>query len=398
MHAALTYESFPHIVDGVLAHVDRATALTLRLTCHSLQRAVDRRHAAFLVLTPDGKDGAAVRGPVHRVAALQRLGPESWAQGPAHPSLKVTEHTRVLDIRGHFPATCNLTLLKKAFPSLRTLRICTRKGAYTPYVPIGAQTLVIFTSPHGGDCNPKEYASARRGDLDQLMDTFSGMFGELEENEAPVLPSGVKHRALPKSFRKIIVNMNGEDYAIAEMFHCVLDPPEHIQEIVIVLPRYELSAFVGGFGHVSAETLAIKIIAMDLAELMVGVPHVRYTLVGLESAGRTKTAFLLLLRKQFEKYRFGDVKYADEPELVTKPDGTYDLERKCKEPKKHKAKIDGIMDQLTVLSFKEYVQLVGKARAVEELVEYADGTGRDVRPRGILLNDIRRMGPAAQEE
>lgn len=391
------YEAYPTLFDNIIVEADFQTALALRLCCKTLRHAVDRHQARHLVLTPSGKEGTSVRGPIHRVACLRRLAPKLLLHQQVLSSHQVLQHVRVLDIRGFFPATCNLTHLKKALPGLSVVRLCTRKGAYTPYVPVGAHTVVLFTSPHGGECNPKPYINrGKQGDMEQLVKSFQAMFGD-EPPKVPVLPRGILPRKLPKSVRRIVVNMSGEDYAIAEMYHFVLDPPEHVKEIVIVLPRVEDFGWLEPI-FVEEDTFAIKIIAMDLAELMVGVPHVRYTLVGIEEAFRTPEEFLATLRKQFERYQFHGVEYNEEPTFIRKPDGGMDLRREAKDPAKHEAKVTEIMSRLQILDFDEYVDHIGEAQAALETVEYKDGTERDTRPRGIMLNDFRRMGPAAAEE
>ncbi|EJT47799.1 hypothetical protein A1Q2_00204 [Trichosporon asahii var. asahii CBS 8904] len=392
----LSYEAYPALFDSIIAEVNFATELTLRLVCKSLRDAVDRHQVHHLVLTPSGKDSTSVRGPIYRTAALRRLSPKSASHLPA-ALLELLQHVRVLDIRGFFPATCNLTKLKNALPNLEIVRLCTRKGAYTPYVPVGARTLVVFTSPHGSDCNPKPYANAGKdGDIMQLMQGFEAMMGG-GAPRSPILPKGINPRKLPKSVRRIVVNMSGEDYAVAEMYHFVLDPPEHIEEIVIILPRVEDIGFLEP-DIVEEDTFAIKIIAMDLAELMIGIPHVKYTLVGVEEALRTDEEFLTILRKQFASYQFHGVEYNKEPTFIHKPDGGLDLRMDAKDPAQHEAKIDEIMARLQLLDFYDYEDLVGEEQARHETVEYLDGTDRDTRPRGIMMNDVRRMGPAAYEE
>lgn len=131
---ALSYEAYPTIFDNIVAGVDFATELTLRLCCKSLRDAVDHQQARHVVLTPSGKDNTSVRGIIFRIAALRRLCPKSTSQLPAI-TRELLQHVRVLDIRGFFPATCNLTQLKDALPNLDTMRLCTRKGAYTPMFP-----------------------------------------------------------------------------------------------------------------------------------------------------------------------------------------------------------------------------------------------------------------------
>lgn len=391
------YQSYPALFEAIIAEADYKTALTLRLCCKDLRQAVDRHQARHLVLTPSGKKGASVRGHIRRVAALRRLGPKSLSQQPVHPAKELLQHVRVLDFRGFFPATCDLTLLKDAFPALSTVRLCTRAGAYTPYVPVGAHTLVVFTSPHGGDCNPEPYMDPRKANVQQLLNSFEDMLDD-DPPEKPILPAGVDPRKLPESVRRIVVNMCGEDYAVAEMYHFVLDPPEHVKEIVIVLPRVENDFGFNFPEFVEEDTFAIKIVAMDLAELMIGVPHVRYTLVGLEEAFRTPEEFLATLRKQFDRYQFHGVEYDENLTLCEKSDGGIDFKRFPRDPAKHEAKIADIMARLEIMDFDDYVAEVGEAQATIETVEYEDGTERDIRPRGLLMNDIRRMGPAAQEE
>lgn len=395
MPTAFTYGNYPHIFDAFVADTSFEAQLALRLSCKSFKLAVDRLHMHHLVLTPKGSNSVAVRGPNGRIAALRRIKPAAWSK---NPKLELTSHTRVVDIRGFVPPTCDLTLLKDAFPNLDTLRMCTSKNtpnSYTPYIPFAAKTLVLFTSPEGGDCNPTPYNPGGYGDYDS----------EEEDEEPELFPKGASSK-LGEKYTKIVVNMKGMDIPIADMFRCALDPPEHVTEVDIIIPAYNSPTSRG-----SIDSFSEYIVGMDTAEL-IGSPHVKYTLVGLDvvSPGYDKK-FLNVLRRHVSQWRFGDVDYGKSPEpkpvrtvvigddsdlKVTmtsgedeepvpevegsgaKKDEDNDANKEePQEPKKkmtHKEKVDSIFSAVETLTMKEYRQRVGLAQATIQSVEYIDGS------------------------
>lgn len=336
--SALTYEAYPDIVDSVIRLSSFATQLRLRLVSRSYRAAIDRDQLRHIVLTPL-EDGACVRGPAHPVAALAKLGPGSWSQLPEHPNRALGRHVRILDVRGFFPATTNLALLRDAFPNLALFRITTNEGAYTPYVALSADTLVLFTSPEGGVCNPQP--------LDDEMNPE-------DWDEAPVVPDNVP--PMSKQITKIVVNMSGDDYPIADMFRCALDPPPHITDIVVFIPRYVTDTFEypdGRKGHrmglMGEVTCAENLIAMDLAELMIGVPHVKYTVIGVEDIPWPKWRFRRLVRAHLAGFGYGDVEYGDDKVTV---ECSIETGRKTVLPKnpkvraQHMAKVDETLSAL----------------------------------------------------
>lgn len=391
MPLSFTYSNYPHIFDAFVADTSFETQLALRLSCKSFQQAVDRLHVHHLVLTPHGSNSIDIKGAYRRIPALRRIKPAAWRK---EPKLELTSHTRVVDIRGFFPATCNLTLLKDAFPNLDTLRMCTSKSepkSYTPYVPLAAKTLVLFTSPDGGDCNPAGYDE----------------WDSEEEDEPEFVPKGVSSK-LPDKYTKIVVNMNGMDIPIADMFRCALDPPEHVTEVDIIIPVYSSPSARGRI-----EIFSEHILGMDTAEL-IGSPHVKYTLVGLDVVKPGyDTKFMTVLRRHVSQWKFGDVDYGKESEpknirsVRIGEDGNLevlDLEpaveagsshenqvsddsketEKDKEkgesqpeskpdPKKkmtHKEKVDSILSAVETLTMKEYRQRLGLEQAALQYVEY----------------------------
>lgn len=391
MPTAFTYGNYPHIFDAFVADTSFEAQLALRLSCKSFKLAVDRLHVHHLVLTPKGSDSVAVRGLQGRIAALRRIKPAAWSK---NPKFELTSHTRVVDIRGFIPPTCDLTLLKDAFPNLDTLRMCTSKStpkSYTPYFPFAAKTLVLFTSPQGGDCNPTPYNPGGYGDYDS----------EEEDEEPELFPKGASSK-LAEKCTKIVVNMKGMDIPIADMFHCALDPPEHVTAVDIIIPAYNSPTSRG-----SIDSFSEYIVGMDTAEL-IGSPHVKYTLVGLDvvSLGYDKK-FLNVLRRHVSQWRFGDVDYGKSPEpksvrtVVIGDDGDLKVtissgedeepvpeaegsgekkdqdndasKEEPQEPKKkmtHKEKVDSILSAVETLTMKEYRERLGLAQATLQSVEY----------------------------
>lgn len=391
---ALKYEAFPGILDAVIQLSSFETQLRLRLVGKSYRDAVDREQLRHIVLTAHG-DGASVHGPIHPVAALSKLGPGSWSQLPEHPLRALGQHVRSIDVRGFFPAKTNLALLRDAFPNLTLFRLTTDEGAYTPYVPFEAATLVVFTSPDGGVPNPAPIDAAVDAGLDW------------DESDAePVGPD--PWPTFSERITKIIVNMSGDDYPVADMFHFVLDPPAHIKDIVIFIPRYIMDTFLfpdGSPGHraglMGQTTCVENIIAMDLAELMVGVPHVKYTLIGAEDIPWPKARFRRLVRAHLAGFTYSAVDYGNEKDKL-RVECSIETGRKIVLPKnpkvlaKHMAKVDEILDRLTLLTLDEYIGIHGLERTMLETLEYSNDMERAPR-RGIVPGDIRRMGPAGRQ-
>lgn len=390
---ALTYEACPDLVDTVIRLSPFETHLRLRLVCKSYRNAVDREQLRHIVLTPYS-DGARVRGATQAVAALNKLGPGSWSQLPEHPFRALGQLVRAIDVRGFFPAATNLALLRDAFPNLTLFRLTTMDGAYTPYVPFEAETLVVFTSPDGGVPNPKPYVPG--------MDDYDD-YDEVDEE--PVLPADVPR--MSKRITKIIVNMSGDDYPVADMYRCVLDPPSHIEDIVIFIPRYIMGTFMfpnGSRGHsaglMGQVTCEENIIAMDLAELMVGVPHVRYTLIGAEDIPWPKWRFRRLVRAHLAGFWYSGVNYGKKDKV--RVECSVETGRKIVLPKndkvraQHMAKVDEVLARLTLLTLDEYIGFHGLQKTMLESLEYNDGNERAPRS-GIVLGDIRRMGRAGKQ-
>ncbi|EJT47800.1 hypothetical protein A1Q2_00203 [Trichosporon asahii var. asahii CBS 8904] len=386
---ALTFEVCPDLVDTLIRLSSHDTQLRLRLVSKSYRNAIDREHLRHIVLTPYG-DGARVRGPTRAIAALNKLGPGSWSQLPEHPLRALGQHVRIIDVRGFFPATTNLALLRDAFPNLTMFRLTTMDGSYTPYVPFEAETMVVFTSPDGGVPNPKPYVPGLDDDYDDY-------------DEEPVIPANVPR--MSERITKIIVNMSGDDYPVADMFRCVLDPPPHIKDIIIFIPRYITDTFVfpdGSKGHraglMGHTTCVENIIAMDLAELMIGVPHVRYTLIGAEDIPWPKERFRRLVRTHLSGFGYGEVEYGDDSPTT---ECSIETGRKIVLPKnpktrtKHLAKVDEELSKLTLLNLDEYIGIHGLERTMQETLEYSGELEREPR-RGIVPGDLRRMGPAGK--
>lgn len=379
MPRLFNYSSYPHIFDAFVANANFEAQLALRLTRRDVRDAVDRLHLYHLVLTPLGEDSVSVTGVNHRIAALRSL--EPGAPRP-YPAARLTRHTRVVDVRGFFPASCNLTLLREAFPNLDILRMCSSRDpppSYTPYVPFEAKSLVLFTTPLGGNCNP--------GPFDPWTSEYQ--FGPA------VLPMG-EPRELSKKFNKIVVNMKGMDIPIADMFRYARCPPKHVTEIDIIVPYYRSETSPGSIAHFEEVLLG-----WDTAEL-INCPHVKYTLIGLDVVRPGyDVRFVEVLREHFSQHRYENVDYSNEgvsqhtspppsltatersasavtgdmkskvqPDIIDK--GKDREEKKGEKRKTHAEMVDSYLSAIRTMTMEEYQQRLGLVQAALHTVEYLD--------------------------
>lgn len=356
MTLTLVYEHSPGVFDSIVDKLACSDQIQLRLVCQAFRKVVDKALTRHLILIPNGEK-ISVQGTAHRVPQLKALDPNK--------PLKLPE-TRHVDVRGYFPPSVDLTLLKNSFPALEVLRMTTSRGrwkSYTPYVPLCAHTLVVFTNTNGFDCNPAPRS----------------MWGG--HNRTAHLPPRVKDE-LPESFRKIVINMNGDDIPVTDMWRAVHRAPPHVEEVVIVIPRYASLDDPGSLG-----TFNEAIVGMDIADLIVGAPHgllgqssstavkipsARFTIIGLEAVPVPDYAqhFRAVLREHLSANRFDDIVYDDGgPTVVHGNDGPIYLPVVGDAKVAHNAKVDSILAKVEMITKHEYVHRVGRDIAVLELVE-----------------------------
>lgn len=381
MPVSLTYEAYPNILDAIIVESDSATQRALRLVCRSFRDAIKCREALHIILTPQSIDGAFVHGATARTPLLRRLHPTSLTQFPSHPTLLLLQRTRVVDVRGLFPQTCNLPSLKGAFPGMKVLRLATSNWKYTPYIPFGAETLVLFTSPYGPDCEAKTPPSDARFAPQQPYDS----------SKRPV-HKGVDQHAVPRSVTRVVVNMGSEDQSAANQWPLVAYPPPHVKDIILILPRIQVSE--GGKLQpcpLSSRLFLPDLVAEDVSETLVGSPHVSVTVVGLEF-GDTEAS--QDFRRHLRTRLFCDLFSAPGENASTINLGGRGEHQLLVTNRRMSPTWDMVEENLRrvkMMSWEEYVQQVGLGRASIETVEYHDGSKREgKRPVG-LPNDLRRQ-------
>lgn len=355
MAQSLTYDDYPRALDAIVAHLTCDDQLRLRSVCKAFRRAVDKMLKSHLILFSNG-DRVSVQGVAHRIPGLKSL-------DPGHP-IEIPD-ARVLDVRGYFPPSTDLTKLQASFPVVNVLRMTNSRGrlkSYTPYVPFSASTVVLFTNPNGFDCNPGPRPA------------WGG------HDRAAHLPAGFED-ILPESVSKIVVNMNGDDIPVADMWRAIHRPSAQVKDIVIVVPRYGSLDDPGALG-----TFNEPIVGMDVADLIVGAPHgfigsvsaparaphARFTIVGLEAVPLRDYAqhFGSVLREHLSANRFEDVDYGTSgPAVVHGNDGPVFLPASGQAKVAHDAKVLEILSKVETVTKEEYVARVGRETALLELVE-----------------------------
>ncbi|BEJ11428.1 hypothetical protein CspHIS471_0108500 [Cutaneotrichosporon sp. HIS471] len=343
--ASIEIDLYPHIWDAILSYTRPAELPKMLLVCRALRIRIGRIQCTHLVLSARPRnDVVAVRAarPVwgdyspttERIPGLRTISPISWGQLPPHPAIDLTVGTQVLDIKGFVPPTTNLTGLAFAFPALKILRMRTcPKGGYTPYLPVPAPTVVLFTNSQGEDPDPVFY--------DLSFD------GDDSEDESPVVPEGVRC-GIPEGTRKLVINMKGNDVPIADMFQGVLDPPKSLRELALVIPAYTRGKYHGRMPGIFMD----HIVGMDTIELFMAYydEECTFTIVGADEVLPGYNLRGIMADHLRKTFMFGGLK----------PPGNG--------PGKA-AKIKEVLDLIQFISRGEYIARVGKRIAELETVE-----------------------------
>ncbi|EJT47792.1 hypothetical protein A1Q1_03253 [Trichosporon asahii var. asahii CBS 2479] len=355
MPLSLAYNDYPQALDSVVAHLSCDDQVRLRLVCKAFLRAVDNILKHHLILFPNGAK-ISVQGVAHRIPGLKSLDLSNPGEIP---------EAHVLDVRGYFPPSVDLFKLKESFPSLQVLRMTNSRGrlkSYTPYVPVPSRTVVLFTNPNGFECNPTPRA---------------GWGGH---DRSAHLPAGLED-VLPDTVSKVVVNMNGDDIPVADMWRAIHRPAPHVKEVVIVIPRYSSLDDPGALG-----TFNEPIVGMDVADLIVGAPHgfvgsaataptaptAKFTIVGLEAVSVPNYAehFRAVLREHLSANRFEDVDYgASGPAVIHGEGGPVFVPATGQAKAAHDAKVESILHMVDMVTKEGYVKRVGRETALLELVE-----------------------------
>lgn len=469
MTVSFSYDNFPNVWDDILAETCWEAKLTLRRVSKTLRNVVDRQLVKHIVLDHGGHEVVNVYSPKHRIPGCDELSPKSWAdkhkRWPHHPPPELMQHVQVADIRGYIIPTVDMTQLAPLFPSLDILRITTGieyHDTYTPYIPFSAQKLVLFMNQKGlegvfehwwyqdddehhpwplheedddhvngngedPDSHREQESELDNGGDDTDEDEWDPDWDE-PPNDRPLVPPKAILHALPESYRKIVLNMNGLDQPIAPMYPYLLDLPAHVEELVIIVPQFKRVTDDGlipqGRFPVGAPSLIVPMNILDLLGTL-GKNSVRVTIVGLERVGDdcvrqfrdtlysqvTTTLYYdvdyavddeitLSMPRQAREFALQDVQQARHVRVVIDSDDSdasgaesdhssprprvkrirlvHDPEPKEGPPLMSlKEKVDGILGRIELLTMPEYIKRVGVETAALEVEEY--GRSEDYR-------------------
>lgn len=309
MPVRFTYANFPSLWDDIIASADLKARLVIRSLDRGLRHAIDTRQVRHLVLSPDPGNVVTVRGPLHSAAALKDLSPDAVRDADR----TLCEHTSVIDVRGFFHPTFDLRPLAPLFPGLKVLRMTSdSEQQVTPYVPFPTETLVLFTNPSGlGGVyehwyfrHPSEPSSDDEPGSDVENDH------QYEVHGRRLAPRGVSRHRLPEKCRKMVVNMCGDHAPPSTMWPVCENPPPHVRDVVIVVPRYKA---LDGEGEMDPGCVE-SVLAIGILE-MLRAPGPNFTLVGIdEASGEYEDKLRELLRTDAAQVVHADVDYSiDDP-------------------------------------------------------------------------------------
>lgn len=235
METSFSYDNFPHLWDAIIGYATPRARQTIRLLSRAHRYAVNRFH---LVLVPGMSTWALVSGlwgPAPELQAMLQalLSPANCKDFALLRSRIPT--TKVLELRGFVMPSVDLRRLRPALPNVEIVRICNEPGirTFTPYIPLEAETLVLFMNMSGWA------ADGRNPNIMQIVDLTQQprFFGEDEEEKPLVVPRSARLE-FPESYRKLVVNMNGYAASAYHLFPFLRNPPAELEEVVIVGPRY----------------------------------------------------------------------------------------------------------------------------------------------------------------
>lgn len=439
MTVSLSYDSFPHVWGVILAESSWEAKLVLRAVCKGLRDVVDRLLVQHLVLekgkssSPEAVDVFSLK---HRIPRCRALCPKSWAGKPRRKRLlsDLMWGVKVIDIRGHITSGIDVSRLAPLFPNLQVLRLTTGTvppDTYTPYIHFEAEKLVLFMKsdvrhkrwwfqveknallpPHqranaghsqvGGSNTSSAARTGHRPDDDFPLQKhgffpetdFAFLMGLLQKrnweqmNPQPSPPLEAIAPSVPATYRKIVLNMNGTGAPLDQMYPFLLSLPSHIEEVVVVVPRYRS---VTQEGAVRSDTPFPMYIHALLETLGENNAHV--TIVGLEKCGdRSVRELRQLFFEGVKRIPHYDVDYTidDEMTLRMAPQTRQftirqseswrremaEIERERGEPPQKrrilslKEKVDEIMGRVELLTMPEYIERVGLETAALEVQEY----------------------------
>ncbi|EKD05435.1 hypothetical protein A1Q2_00196 [Trichosporon asahii var. asahii CBS 8904] len=480
MATSFTYDNFPNVWDDILAETTWEAKLTLRRVSKTLRDVIDRQLVKHIVLDHGGLEAIDVIAPKHRIPGCFELCPKSREeqQWPRTPSPDLMKHVRVIDIRGFIIPCVDMTQLAPLFPNLDVVRITTgikyHHDTYTPYIPFAAEKLVLFMNqtglegvfehswfqdedeghpwpiPEDNQDEGDDHDAGEHVDEDYEYHDHHSLhqngehngeegddWGEDEDGDSdwdeppkgrPLVPPKAILHALPETYRKIVLNMNGLVQPIAPMYPYLLDLPPHVEELVIVVPQFKRVTDEGTIprnrSSLGSPEIAFPMNILDLLGTL-GKNDLRVTIVGFERAGeRCVRQFRETLYSQVTTTLYFDVDYAIDDEItLSMPSQAREFALRDVQQARHvrvvmdseeseesddgsdhgsprprvkrirlvhdptpkdepplmslKKKVDGIMRRVELISMPEYIKRVGLETAALEVVEY--GRSKDYR-------------------
>lgn len=259
---------------------DWHTIINMRLVCRAWRSCLDHLAYGHIVILPSENDDTAVRVrslPMELPPAMALIHPDRWVV--PHPGYCFTAQTSVLSIVGFTPGTCNLLLLRRAFPNLVVLRLSPDllTMTYLPYIPYEARTLVFFSSKSRDSHSDASSSHV----LTQQPTARPGMYNLVWRWTAKhkvLYPPDYPRTLSAKVERIVLHTWNLADVPdLAAAYSLPRSLSKHLREIVIVVPIYvglELTPTFNSWNM--AEAVRNLAPALD-------VPHVTYTIVGLEA-------------------------------------------------------------------------------------------------------------------
>lgn len=268
---------------------------------------------------------------------LSRIHPDRWAL--QHPGYDFTVYTQVLSIIGLVPGTCNLPLLRHAFPNLLVLRLSPELPSmnYLPYVPFGARTLVFFSSrprDRNGD-----YSSRRTSTEEAIRPGTYNFVWRWTARHKKLYPEDYPRSLSPMVERIVLHTWNLHCVPdLASMYSLPRTLSPHLREIVIVVPVYMGLELIPTF----FKEWNLAEAARNLAPIL-NIPHVTYTIVGLEviKVENHESKFKAALREALLKRGRA---CQDSQHTQTKSDAAL-----------HTAKVTETMTRVRTMTFDAYV-------------------------------------------
>lgn len=311
MPVRFTYANFPSLWDDIISFSDHEAQLVIRSIDQGLRSTIDARQVRHLILSPELGNIVNVRGPYHRAAALATYG--ITMKFLTTKERAVCAKTSVVDIRGFFHPAFDLRPIAPLFPNLKILRLTSdAEQQVTPYVPFPTETLVLFSNPSGlGGVyehwyfrHPSESPASSEPGSDVENDF------QYEVHGRRLAPRGVSRHKLPADCKRIVVNMCGDHSPPSTIWPMVENPPPHVKNVTIVVPRYKTVDGEGGMDPDCVES----VLAIGILE-MLRAPHPNFTLVGVdEVSDEYEDRLRELLRTDATQVVHSDVNYSiDDP-------------------------------------------------------------------------------------